>query len=92
MIGWLTGRIALVAAVTFAVGYVMWPKKPSLIGLENNFHLVTSPAGIGDLEQAARQTCADRGLTLRALVLLYDEFETPVGARAYCGGPGKVRA
>ncbi len=40
-----------------------------------------------DLEQAARTACADKGLTLRALVILYDEQAEPTGGRLFCGPP-----
>ena len=40
-----------------------------------------------DMEDAARQACADRGLTLRALVIYYDEQAEPTGGRVVCGPP-----
>lgn len=40
-----------------------------------------------DLEQAARTACADKGLTLRALVIFYDEQAEPTGGKVVCGPP-----
>lgn len=46
-----------------------------------------APADIAGLEAAAREGCKMKGLTLRALALVYDEQSELVGARVFCGPP-----
>jgi hypothetical protein len=47
---------------------------------------------LGDLQTEAREACAAKGHTLRALLVAYDATAQPVAARALCGEPKRSKA
>ena len=69
------GFALLVALLIWAAINSIWPKA-----------FASTPVR-EDMEDAARKACADRGLTLRALVIYYDEQAEPTGGRVVCGPP-----